>query len=175
MISYLYLGTVEKQESSKFSSPFGSNNKKISRRKITPKKRNTGLQNSAASRRSSKTVIEVSSGNSGTSFQQTDQVVTQNMSFKEFGHSQGPDENDGVPGAAEYQAPFGDNTSDRAGNTRMDNMEKLLEKLYKERRQELQQLRDELREEVINVIKIAVKQLGEENMDNSKGIELRTD
>ena len=175
MIRCLYLGTAEEPESAKFSSPFGSNNKKVSRRKITPKKRDTGLQNSAASRRSSKTIIEVSSGNSGTSFQQTDHDMTQKLSLKEFSHSQGPKENDDVPSAAEYQAPFGDTTSERAENTRLDKMEKLLEKLNEERMQELQQLRDELREEVINVIKIAVKQLGEEMMNNSKGKELGTE
>ena len=149
-------GEEAEKESDKASSSPRSAGKKTSHRsrKITPKMRKRSLQNSASSRRSSVTVIDVSSDSISRSSQQPDR--TDVLSLKELDPSHDPEDNIIFPDAADYQPPFGENNGKRSElchvNKQLDpfqnEMRQELQKLRDERRQELQELRDERRQEL---------------------------
>ena len=113
------------KESDKASSIPGFARKKTSRRsrKITPKVRKRSLQNSASSRRSSATVIDVSSESISPSSQQVDERPIKTP-LQELGHSQDLDENTDVPDSAVYQAPFGEAAGKMSESSHFSDMKK---------------------------------------------------
>ena len=144
-------GEEAENESDKASSLPGSAGKKTSRRsrKIKPKVRKRSLQNSASSRRSSATIIDVSPDSISQSSQQVDEAVAR--ALQELAHSQGLDENTDVPDAADYQAPFGEEAEKMSESSLLNDMKKQLDQLPGERMQERDEMKrelDELREEI---------------------------
>ena len=109
--------------------------------------RERSLQNSASSRRSSATVIDVSFDSIGPSTQQMDRrpITTP---LQELAHSQGIDENTDVPDAADYQAPFGEEAEKISESSLLNDMNKQLDQPCRERMQEREEQRDEMRREV---------------------------
>ena len=119
-------------------------------RKITPKVRKRSLQHSASSRRSSSTVIDVSSDSIGPSSQQMDERPIKTPS-QELSQSQSIDENTDVPDAADYDAPFGEEIEKMSESSLLNNMKKQLDQLPSERMQERDEMKrelDEVREEI---------------------------
>ena len=115
--------------------------------------RKRSLQNSASSRRSSVTVINVSSESIGPSSQQMDERPIKTPS-QELSQSQGIDENTDVPDAADYQAPFGEAVEKMSESSLLNNMKKQLDQLpieimqgRDETKRELDELQAEMREE----------------------------
>ena len=108
--------------------------------------RKRSLQNSASSRRSSATVINVSSDSIGPSTEQMDErpITTP---LQELAHSQGIDENTDVPDAADYQAPFGEEAGKISECSLLDDMKKQMDHLSSEREETKREL-DELRKEI---------------------------
>ena len=115
--------------------------------------RKKSLENSASSRRSSATAIDVSFGSISPSSQRMDErpIKTQ---LQELSQSQDIDENTDVPDAADYQAPFGEAAEKMAESSLLSDMKKQLDQLCSEKMQgrdemkrELDELREEMREE----------------------------
>ena len=121
-------GEEAENESDKASSLPGSAGKKTSRRsrKIKPKVRKRSLQNSASSRRSSATVIDVSFDNTSPSSQRMDERPIKTP-LQELSQSQDIDENTDVPDAADYQAPFGEAAEKMSESSLMSDMKKQLD------------------------------------------------
>ena len=116
--------------------------------------RKRSLQNSASSRRSSATVIDVSFDNTSPSSQRMDERPIKTP-LQELSQSQDIDENTDVPDAADYQAPFGEAAEKMSESSLLNDMKKQLDQLPSERRQgrdemkkELDELREERRQEV---------------------------
>ena len=112
------------------------------------------LQNSASSRRSSATIIDVSPDSISPSSQQMDERPIKTPS-QELSQSQGIDENTDVPDEADYQAPFGEEAEQMSESSLLNDMKKQLDQLPSERLQgrdemkrELDELREERRQEV---------------------------
>ena len=104
----------------------------------------------ASSRRSSSTVIDVSSDSIGPSSQQMDERPIKTPS-QELSQSQGIDENTDVPDAADYDAPFGEEIEKMSESSLLNNMKKQLDQLPSERMQERDEMKrelDEVREEI---------------------------
>ena len=159
-------GEIGRKASGKVLSFFGSAEKKKSLRngQITPKKKKNEPTSTGLRRRCSKTVIEISSKNTATSSQHKD------TSISNVGENSGePDEKLDVPGAAEYQAPFGGTIGEASENAAsVDDMSQELQELPKKKGQELQELRDaiqEIREEIKNLVQTVAMHLATENED----------
>ena len=105
--------------------------------------RKRSLQNSASSRKSSATVIDVSFDSISPSSQQPDR--TEVLSLKVLDPSHDPEDNTIVPDAADYQTPIGENNDKRS---ELSHVNKQLDPFHNEIRQELQKLRDERRQEL---------------------------
>ena len=118
--------------------------------------RKRSLQNSASSRRSSVTVIDVSSDSVGPSTQQMDERPMKTP-WQELAHSQGLDEHTDVPDAADYQVPFGEEAGKISECSLLDDMKKQMdhlssrmqerEKQREETKRELDELRKEIRQD----------------------------
>ena len=70
---------------------------------------------------------------------------------QELSQAQGIDENTDVPDAADYQAPFGEETGKMSESSLLNDMKKQLDQLPGERMQERDEMKrelDELREEI---------------------------
>ena len=109
--------------------------------------RKRSLQNSASSRRSSVTVIDVSSDSVGPSTQQMDERPMKTP-WQELAHSQGLDEHTDVPDAADYQVPFGEEAGKISECSLLDDMKTQLDQLSRERIQEREEQRDETKREL---------------------------
>ena len=112
--------------------------------------RKRSVQNSASSRRSSATVIDVSSESISPSTQQVVEGPIKTP-LQELAHSQGLDENTDVPDSADYQAPFGEAAEKMSESSLLNDMKKQLNHLPGERMQERDEMKrelDELREEI---------------------------
>ena len=112
--------------------------------------RERSLQNSASSRRSSATVIDVSFDNTSPSTQQMDERPIKTP-LQELAHSKGLDENTEVPDAADYHAPFEEGDEKMSESSLLNDMKKQLDQLPSERmqgRDEMKRELDELREEI---------------------------
>ena len=112
--------------------------------------RKRSLQNSASSRRSSVTVIDVSFDSVGPSTQQMDERPMKTR-WQELAHSQGLDEHTDVPDAADYQVPFGEEAGKISESAFLNDMKKQQDQRPSERVQERDEMKrelDELREEI---------------------------
>ena len=112
--------------------------------------RKRSLQNSASSRRSSVTVIDVSSDSVGPSTQQMDERPMKTP-WQELAHSQDLDEHTDVPDAADYQVPFGEEAGKISEYSLLDDMKKQIDHLSSEReetKRELDELRKEIRQDL---------------------------
>ena len=105
------------------------------------------LQNSASSRRSSATIIDVSPDSISPSSQQMDERPIKTPS-QELSQSQGIDENTDVPDAADYQAPFGEEAGKISECSLLDDMKKQMDHLSSERMQEREKQREETKREL---------------------------
>ena len=121
---------------------FGSGTKKtiaIPNRQVTPKERKKNLnKSSAASRRSSKTIVDFSAASNSSLNQQTNQDDrTEGLSLKDLNDSNERIDDELAPDEAVYRAPFGPSAGDKEENVSHVDLEKKLVSLTQELRYEL--------------------------------------
>ena len=124
---------------------FGSSTKKtigIRNRQVTPKERKTSLnESSAATRRDSKTIVDLSAASnsdSSSSLQQTNpDDQTGILSLKDLNYSNEYVDHEVIPDEAVYKAPIAPSASDKEENVSSSELKKQLISLAQEFRHEL--------------------------------------